>query len=542
MKHLKVKSLKLAGILILVLVCMGLLLPGSGRTAEPYKIGGIFSVTGPQSFLGDPEKKSMEMFVEAINAQGGIDGHPLEAVIYDDEGDPTKANLAANKLISKDNVLAVIGPSTTPTTLAISPVLEQAKVPLISCAAGIKITDPVKPFVFKTAQSDVLAAYGNYLPTLSASGTWNHTRNSAVFLGGEQLTGGQTRVNDYYSTGLDLNYTIFNGFSREATMNRATSSAVSSENIAARTRQSIAFQVEAGYLNVLRNEQLVRVSEENLKRDRRQLERITEANRVGSLSLADVYRQQSQVAQDELSLITAQNNYDKSRADLVALIGLDVADEYSFIDPSLGTEISQDELEATTAQYKDFTATSQRALSLRPDYISASEQLDAAGSGVTIARAGYLPSVSAFAGYSLSDRKISNLSDNKNMNVGLSIRWSLFDGFQTNQLLQTAMATKRNAEISFVQAQRSINVEIKKALLDLEAARKQYEVSQKGLISATEDRKIAEERYNLGAGTLLDLLTGNAGLVNAEANKINAVYNYITAKRNMEYALGERKL
>jgi branched-chain amino acid transport system substrate-binding protein len=162
MKHLKAKSLKLVGILILVLVCMGLLLPGSGRTAEPYKIGGIFSVTGPQSFLGDPEKKSMEMFVEAINAQGGIDGHPLEAVIYDDEGDPTKANLAANKLISKDNVLAVIGPSTTPTTLAISPVLEQAKVPLISCAAGIKITDPVKPFVFKTAQSDVLAVAAIY--------------------------------------------------------------------------------------------------------------------------------------------------------------------------------------------------------------------------------------------------------------------------------------------------------------------------------------------------------------------------------------------
>jgi len=394
----------------------------------------------------------------------------------------------------------------------------------------------------EAAQSGVLAAYGNYLPTLSASGTWSHTRNSAVFVGGEQITGGQTRVNDYYSTGLDLNYTIFNGFSREATMNRSTSFAVSSENIAARTRQSIAFQVEAGYLNVLRNEQLVRVSEENLKRDRRQMERITEANRVGSLSLADVYRQQSQVAQDELSLITAQNNYDKSRVDLVALIGLDVADEYSFVDPSLGTEISQGELEATTAQSKDFTASSQRALSLRPDYISASEQLDAAGSGVAIARAGYLPSVSAFAGYSLSDRKISNLSDNKNMNVGLSIRWNLFDGFQTNQSLQTALASERNAEITLVQAQRSINVEIKKALLDLEAARKQYEVSQKGLISATEDRKIAEERYNLGAGTLLDLLTANAGLVNAEANKINAVYNYITAKRNMEYALGERKL
>ena len=162
MKHTKTTGWKVGQILVLGLVCLGLLVPVSSWSAEPYKVGGVFSVTGAQSFLGDPEKKSMEMLVEAINAKGGIDGHPLEAVIYDDEGDPTKAVLAANKLISKDNVIAVIGPSLTPTTLAIAPILEQAKVPLISCAAGIKITDPVKPYVFKTAQSDVLAVAAIY--------------------------------------------------------------------------------------------------------------------------------------------------------------------------------------------------------------------------------------------------------------------------------------------------------------------------------------------------------------------------------------------
>lgn len=131
--------------------------PKAGFGAEPYKVGGIFSITGSSSFLGDPEKKSLEMAVDEINAQGGIDGRPVEAVIYDTEGDPTKAVLAVNKLISKDNVLAIIGPSLTPTTLAVMPVVERVQVPLISCAAGIQIVEPVKPYVFKTAQSDVLA-------------------------------------------------------------------------------------------------------------------------------------------------------------------------------------------------------------------------------------------------------------------------------------------------------------------------------------------------------------------------------------------------
>ena len=130
---------------------------GSALAEEVYKIGGIFSVTGRASFLGDPEKKSMEMMIDALNAAGGVDGRKLEAVIYDTEGDPTKAVMGISKLLNKDNVLAIIGPSTTPTTLAVMPFAEKAGTPLISCAAGNKITMPVNPWVFKTAQSDILA-------------------------------------------------------------------------------------------------------------------------------------------------------------------------------------------------------------------------------------------------------------------------------------------------------------------------------------------------------------------------------------------------
>ena len=155
--------MRMKKILTLLLTMSLCAIPAAGLMAQSvYKVGGIFSSTGRASFLGDPEKKTMEMLVEKINAAGGIDGVRLEAVIYDSEGDPTKAVSAVNKLLHKDKVLAIIGPSTTPTTLAIVNFVERAKIPMISCAAGINITTPVKPWVFKTAQSDLLAVAAVY--------------------------------------------------------------------------------------------------------------------------------------------------------------------------------------------------------------------------------------------------------------------------------------------------------------------------------------------------------------------------------------------
>jgi outer membrane protein len=392
----------------------------------------------------------------------------------------------------------------------------------------------------EAAQAGVLAATGSYLPTLSASGGWNRNQSEGpINFRGVIIPNSKTVTNNF-STGLDLNYTIFDGFSREGNYTLSSANAIAAEQTSARTRQAIVFQVESAYLNVLRNEQLVRVSEENLKRDRRQLERIQESNRVGALSKADVYRQQSQVAADELNLINAQNNFNKSKADLLALVGLDVSDDYAISDASVSTTISQAELDAASAQIQNFADMARQAIVKRPDYLSAKEAVRSADGGVSSARSGYFPSVTASAGYGFNNSELSKLTENKNINWGVNIRWNIFDGFGTNQALQSAQVQRKNAELSVLQTERNINVEVKKALLDLDAARKAYDVSQKGLVSATEDRKIAEERYNLGAGTLLDLLTANAGLVNAEANKINSVYNYIIAKRNVEFAVGEK--
>ncbi len=139
-------------------ICFALILStGVSMAAQPIKIGALFSVTGPPSFLGEPERNTAQMVVDEINKAGGIKGKKIELVVYDTQGDATKAVQAATRLIKEDKVVAIIGPSTTGDTMAVIPIVEKGQIPMISCAAGIKITEPVKKWVFKTAQNDSLA-------------------------------------------------------------------------------------------------------------------------------------------------------------------------------------------------------------------------------------------------------------------------------------------------------------------------------------------------------------------------------------------------
>ena len=131
---------------------------GGVQAAETVKIGSFLSVTGPASFLGEPEKKTLERYVERLNTDGGIGGRKVELVVYDDGGAPDKAATFAKRLIQNDGVDILIGGTTTGTSMAAIKVVEPAGVPFISLAGGIDIVEPVKKWVFKTPHTDRMAA------------------------------------------------------------------------------------------------------------------------------------------------------------------------------------------------------------------------------------------------------------------------------------------------------------------------------------------------------------------------------------------------
>ncbi len=124
---------------------------------EPIRIGAFLSVTGPASFLGDPELKTLEMYVDRINAEGGVIGRKLQLVAYDDAGDAEKARTFAKRLIEQDKVDVLVGGSTTGATMAAVPLAEQSGTPFISLAGAVVIVEPVKKWVFKTPHTDRMA-------------------------------------------------------------------------------------------------------------------------------------------------------------------------------------------------------------------------------------------------------------------------------------------------------------------------------------------------------------------------------------------------
>ena len=130
----------------------------AAHAADPIKIGSVLSVSGPAASLGDPELKTLELYVESMNKSGGILGRPVQLVHYDDGSDATKANGFAKRLIDDDKVDLIIGGTTTGATMAMVPLVEKSNTPFISLAGAVVVIEPVKKWVFKTPHTDRMAA------------------------------------------------------------------------------------------------------------------------------------------------------------------------------------------------------------------------------------------------------------------------------------------------------------------------------------------------------------------------------------------------
>jgi outer membrane protein len=394
-------------------------------------------------------------------------------------------------------------------------------------------------------QSNVKAAYGGLLPTLGAQGNWQWTRSETKGGSLPLQNGGYLSLPDLkvvsetrsYNVGAGTNWTLFDGLSNFATVSQSKNNLESAQLSLARLKQTIVYQTISSYYDVINSGELLKVKEEDVKWNQKNYETINERNKLGAVTLADVYAQQVKVGNAELEIIRAKNNLETAKSNLLYYLGLDVLDNYSFSD-SLSANDKDIIGRHTDANYQVLSDLVTKSLSSRYDYQSAKLSLESALNGITIARSGYFPSLTNSNSFYTYSDNVNTLFQNKNYTVALTLNVPIFSGFSTENRLQLAEVTALNSKADLSDLERDIKRNIQKTYLDLQAAAKSLEVSKGNVAAAEESRRIQQEKYALGSSTLLDVLVANSDYLTAQTNLINAEYAYIVLSEQVKYQLG----
>ncbi len=414
---------------------------------------------------------------------------------------------------------------------------------------AIKIALQRNPELIKTKNnlqtniSQLKSAYGDLLPSLGAQATWNWQRINDVggvqrdFFGNLVTIPPSQTDNRYYQLGFGGSVTLFNGLANWANISRQSDNLDAAKLTLEKIKQDIVLQTSTYYYAVLNAEELMKVREENVKYNQKFLETVQERHRLGAVAIADVYSQQVQLGNAELLLIQAQNTFETAKTTLLNYLGTNVLEDYKFIDP-YGEKDSVN-TNKYMSMFDDVTVMVNQALANRSDFKSQQLLVDAAKSGVTIARGGIYPLLSGNYSFGTSATDPDNLFNRKTWSVGLTLNLPIFSNFNTENNIELAIASQKNVEEDLNTLERQIKIEIKQGYLDLTAAKKSLDVATKNVVSAEENRKVNQERYNLGSGTILDVLQADRDYTDALRNKIDALYNFYKAKDALMNSLGK---
>ncbi len=394
-----------------------------------------------------------------------------------------------------------------------------------------------------TGEAQLKNAYGDLLPTLGAQASWNWQRVSDIggiqrdYFGNDVEVPASEVDSRSYSVGVGGGITLFDGLANISNISQKQDNLKAIEYNIEKAKQNVVYETANYYYQVINADELKKVREENVKYYQKFYETVQERNRLGSVAKADVYTAQVQLGNAELLLIQAQNSYETALSSFLNYLGLNVLEDYSLVDPYGGqTDIDAD---SYLKDYEDVRAMVNAALDNRFDYKSQQLTVSSAESGLTISRSSLFPSLSGSYSYSSGATKPGNLFDRKVLSFGLTLSFPIFSNWATESQIQSAEVNLSNAREDLLALERSVKIEVKQGFLDLTAAKKSLDVASKNVTAAEETRKINQERYNLGSGTILDVLQADRDHTDALRNKINALYDYYTKRDNLNNALGK---
>jgi outer membrane protein len=338
-----------------------------------------------------------------------------------------------------------------------------------------------------------------------------------------------------------INYTIFNGFSREANYNSAQNSFKAADLSTRQQRLDVAYNIHRQYIDVMRNRQISQIRREDFIAGQKEVEAARARFEAGATAIAPVYTQETELGNRELAIVQAENQVNISKARILASMGLQPTENAEFLESSIPTTITDTEITAFRAEMGSTNAVLAAAFKNRSDVQAAKARIDAAEDNLTVSRSGYFPTVSASTGWTWSNNELTDFGDKGRTFVGVSLDVPVFDNFRTNTQIQSAQYLLSQSRIQEQQLQQNIKNEVLTALLNLDAAEKQLEITQRALRSAEQNFNSASERYKTGLASITDFILANNQFITAKINRTNVVYNYLDAQNQVRYAAGVLK-
>ncbi|MBS1551586.1 MAG: TolC family protein [Bacteroidetes bacterium] len=386
---------------------------------------------------------------------------------------------------------------------------------------------------------------GNLFPSLSLSASWS--RNNTFSEGSTRFENGVpitlSKQNTWLSNfglGLNSQVVLFNGFSNYEQIDLSRENETAAIISLDKEKYDIIFRVTAAYFDLLKKDKIVLANKDNLKDSQIQLDRIKEFMNVGKRTIADVYKQDVQVAQNELATERSINELNKSKVDLLFAMNDDMNRDFNISESSVDINLTESDLQTILDRNSNTEVLLNRALEKRYDYKSSLQDIKINQVQLNIDNKNlYFPTISAFSNYNLNSSKIGDITDSRTFSFGLQLSYSIFQGFKLDTKRQTTEINIKQKRDLLAQLQQQIRSEIRKSYLDLQTAKKQIEILNRNIISAEQDKLLSEENYRVGVGTLIDVQTASTKLNTLKIDRINAYYDFLLAERKLIYYTGD---
>jgi outer membrane protein TolC len=334
-----------------------------------------------------------------------------------------------------------------------------------------------------------------------------------------------------YSFSINSNISVFDWGNNVSRLRQSKSNATASGFDLQYQKDVITAIVIREYYDLVKQNKLRQVQEEDVEAKRRNLKQIEAFYNIGSRTRADFLQARVDLANSELLLLNARNTEALADARLRARLNLSKDDK---------VEVNQDS--AITPEDHDIDAEIAYMLDHRSSLLSGKYRVEAAGSGLRVAKTALLPTVGAGFSYSWSDRE---WPDNSNFfeqdyswGIGVQLSWTAFDRFQTKSRIQDAKAQLRIAEYNLHQSKLNAILDVEQIIVNLSQARERLHLADESVTLAQENLRLAEERYRVGAGTVLETIEAAAALTRAQASLIEAQIDFLVNRADLSRATG----